>query len=207
MALDFRGLGIPSVVADYLSTRGASRTGVHASADATAALLTGRRYPAHRAVLEFEEVFGGLELREPEMADPTLVFGPYACFSATPPWTGREEDLVPVIFASNDVVYLLDAAGRGWTCSTMAGGGSRPSADDGHALFAQAVLWRMLERHPGSYDVKTGRHGAKSAKRAGAVAITGASGPSERWWGDEKQLIVEIDHGNGYTEPTTYSTL
>lgn len=200
---DLARLDLPPIVFASISRGGISREGAHGDTEATTRLLNSKEYPPHPAVLDFEESFGGLEFYEPEYDVPTLVVGPFACFSASPHWTGRERDLVPVIFSVNDVVYFLDAQGRGWTCATMAGGGTRPSADNGKALFRQAVLWRVLESR--GVDVKQGRHGAEMARARGATELVGTSGQTERWWGNETALIVEIERGNGFTTPVTFS--
>ena len=112
----------------------------------------------------------------------------------------------PVIFASNDVYYALDAEGRGFTSAAMVEGVWRPSAHDGRSLLTQAILWRALETHPTSFNFHDGLQGAAIAKERGLPLIAEATGETERWWADEKRLIVEIDRGNGYEGPMTYAT-
>src|SRR5262249_38707912 len=136
-----------------------------------------------------------------------LVVGPYAFFSALPNYTGRERKLVPVMQAWNDVTYSLDTRGRGWTCATMVEGVSRLAAPDGRALVTQAILWRALETHPRSYIHREGLWGMPLAVERGVGPIEGASGETERWWGDGDRLVVEIDRGNGFQKPMTFATL
>ncbi len=90
----------------------------------------------------------------------------------------------------------------------MVEGVFRPSAPSGRALLAQAILWRALETHPGSYTSNEGLRGLELARERGIAAITDASGETERWWGDDeaKHLVVEIDRGNGFEGPMTYAT-
>jgi len=78
-------------------------------------LLERSRLPAHQPVLAFEAEYGGLQLFESDLdREPaSLCVGPYACLSATT-WTGHERDLVPVIFTHDDLIFSLDAEGRGW---------------------------------------------------------------------------------------------
>ena len=199
-------LDLPQIALDILGSDGAARTGPHAEASTTAALLTKLGYAAHPALLAFEDSYGGLQLFESDPAAAALVVGPYACLSQAPPYTGRERDLVPVIFAWDDVIYSLDADGRGWTCAAMVEGVSRPSARDGRQLLTQAILWRALSKHAASLVSSPGLHGASRAAQRGLAAIVEASGDTERWWGDTVRLVVEITRGNGYEEPLTYAT-
>jgi hypothetical protein len=160
------------------------------------------------ALLSFEAAYGGLELFEADPDAPALVAGPYAFFSAKPKYTGRHRGCVPVIVASNDVYYALDAKGCGFTSAAMVEGMFRPSARDGRALLTQAILWRALETHPGSFVTREGSLGAAMAKERGLAAIAEATGETERWWGDARgmRLVVEIDRGNGHEKPMTYAT-
>jgi hypothetical protein len=89
-----------------------------------------------------------------------------------------------VVVAWNDVYYALDGAGRGFTNAAMVEGVFRPSAPDGRALLAQAILWRALETHPASFVTREGLHGAAMAKERGIGALEEARGETERWWGD-----------------------
>jgi hypothetical protein len=199
-------LDLPAIALAHLSSRGAARTGPHADAEATATLLAGCGYPAYPALLAFETAYGGLQLFESDPTAAALVVGPYACFKAPPKYTGHQRDIVPVIFASNDVYYALDAEGRGFTSAAMVEGVWRPSAHDGRSLLTQAILWRALETHPTSFNFHDGLQGAAIAKERGLTLIAEATGETERWWADEKRLIVEIDRGNGYEGPMTYAT-
>jgi hypothetical protein len=199
-------LDLPAIALAHLSARGATRTGPHADAQATATLLTDRGYPAHPAVLAFETAYGGLQLFESDPALVVLAVGPYACFTAQPKYTGRPREVVPVMFACNDVYYALDLEGRGYTNAAMVEGVWRPSAPNGRSLLTQAVLWRALETHPASYTFQEGRRGAAMAKERSLQPIADATGETERWWADDKRLVVETDRGNGYEGPMTYAT-
>jgi hypothetical protein len=198
-------LDLPAIALAFLSARKASRTGPHADGSTTAALLTSRRYPAHPALLAFESAYGGLQMFESDPTAPSLVVGPYACFSAKPPYTGREGELVPVIFAWDDVRYSLDADGRGWTCAAMVEGISRPSAPDGRTLLTQAILWRVVSASP-SLVFRPGLHGSAMAEEHHVGPLMDATGETERWWGNGERLVVEIDRGNGYETPMTYAS-
>jgi hypothetical protein len=203
-----RDLDLPAIAIAHLAARGAARGGKHAPADATSALLSTRGYEARPEVLAFEEAYGGLELVESDPDAPALVVGPYAFLSALPRYSGRRADLVTVVVASNDVYYALDAKGCGHTKAAMVEGVFRPSAPNGRVLLTQAILWRALETHPGSFATREGLHGAAMAKERGLGPIGEASGETERWWGDADgmQLVVEIDRGNGFEGPVTYAT-
>ena len=199
-------LDLPAIALAHLAARGATRTGPHADAEATTTLLTGRGYPAHPAVLAFEAAYGGLQLFE---SDPTLVVlsvGPYACFTALPKYTGLPREVVPVIFACNDVYYALDAEGRGLTNAAMVEGVWRPSAPDGRSLLTLSILWRALETHPASYTFHEGLLGAAMAAERGLTLLADATGETERWWAGDERLVVETDRGNGYEGPMTYAT-
>lgn len=198
-------LDLPPIVLALLDARSADRKGPHADVLTTEALLTSRGYPAHPSLLAFEAAYGGLQVFETEPTAPSIVVGPYACFSAAPPYTGRDNDRVPVIFAWDDVSYSLDAEGRGFTCAAMVEGVSRPSARDGRQLLTQAVLWRVLVTHAAFGTMKEGAHGVPIAKELGVPAIPEATSETERWWGDGARLVVEIDRGNGYEHPMTYA--
>ena len=199
---------LPAIAIAYLRSRRAERSGKHAGEDATRALLAKNGYQAHAAALAFEAAYGGLELFESDPDAPALAVGPYALLSAWSKHSGKRGDPVPVLFASNDVHYALDAKGRGFTQAAMVEGVYRPSAPSGRAILTQAILWRALETHPRSFVRREGLHGVAMAKERGITAITDAMGKTERWWGDAsgKQLVVEIDWGNGCEGPMTYAT-
>ncbi len=200
-------LDLPAIAIAHLASRGASRSGRHADADATRALLASHGFEARADLLAFEAAYGGLEIFEKDPDTPALVAGPYAYFS-TLRGGSRDGDLATVVAAWNDVYYALDPAGRGFTNAAMVEGVFRPSAPDGRALLTQAILWRALETHPSSFVAHEGLHGAAMAKERGLAAIGEAAGETERWWGDADgmRLIVEIDRGNGYVKPMTYAT-
>jgi hypothetical protein len=201
-------LDLPAIAIAYLSARCATRTGKHADAKATSALLASCGRPVHPAILRFERAYGGLELFESDPDAPALAAGPYALFAPKPRYSGAHDDLVPVIFAWDDVCYALDARGRGFTMAAMVEGVFRPSAPDGRVLLTQAILWRALTTDPRSFVTHEGLQGGAIAKERGLSSIDEASGETERWWGDSEgmRLVVEIDRGNGYTEPRTYAT-
>ena len=189
----------------YLEFRNVNRSGPRGDAVSTRGLLERSGLPSHEAVLAFEEEYGGLQLHESDF-DPeaaSLCVGPYACLSATS-WTGRERDLVPVIFTQDDLVFSLDARGHGWVMAAMVEGISRPCARDGRQLLTQAILWRALSTRL-DIEVLDGNHGASRAHDAGLPVVPDASSDTERWWGNDLDLlVVEIDRGNGFANPTTY---
>lgn len=199
-------LDLPAIALARLAACRADRAGPHADAGDTAARLGARGYAAHPAVLAFEAAYGGLQLFEADPTTTALVIGPYAFFGGGSKYTGRPRDVVPVIFAWNDVYYALDAGGRGFTNAAMVEGGWRPSAPDGRALLTQAILWRALETHAASFAFHAGRQGAAIAIARGLSPIAEATGETERWWADDTRLLVEIDRGNGFTGPMTYAT-
>jgi hypothetical protein len=205
MALE---LDLPAIVIAHLAARGAARSGPRTDTEATAALLTSRRYPAHGAVLAFEAAYGGLQLFESDPDVAALVVGPYACFETSPTYTGGllSREIVPVIFACNDVEYGLDADGRGFTLAAMVEGVWRSSAPDGRTLLTQAILWRALETRSASFGFHEGLQGSALATTRGLPEIAEAAGDTERWWGDGEQLVVEIDRGNGFEHPMTFAT-
>lgn len=195
---------LPALALLHLVARRAGRIGKHGSAKATRALLAASGHRASRAILAFEAAYGGLELHEG--GEPAaLVVGPYALGSSGP---AMQDVLVPVAMASDDVCYALDTKGRGFTCARMVEGVFRPSAANGRALLAQAVLWRALVTHSGSFVTREGLHGDAMAAARGAPAIEDVRGPTERWWGraEGMALVVEIDHGNGFQGARTYAT-
>jgi hypothetical protein len=198
----------PAIATAHLASRGARRSGKHADAEGTRAILEGAGHPAHAAVLAFEAAYGGLELFESDPDAPALLVGPYAVFSALRGYRALDGGLVPVAMACDDVYYALDAKGRGYTNAAMVEGVFRPSANDGRALLTQAVLWRCLVTHPKSFVTRDGKQGAAMAKERGLPRIAGATGKTERWWGsaDGMRLVVEIDRGNGFDGPRTHAS-
>jgi hypothetical protein len=200
-------LDLPSIALAHLEARKAARSGKHADAKATRALLVSRGIKAHPSVVAFEASYGGLELFESDPDTPALMAGPYSFFSAAARYKDAPK-LVPVAFAWNDVYYALDARGRGFTNAAMVEGIFRPSAPNGRALLTQAILWRALETHASSFSMHEGRVGAAIAKARGLAAIEDAAGETERWWGDVEgmRLCVEIDRGNGHAGPMTCAT-
>jgi len=205
---DTEALDLPALALALLATRKATRSGKHATAKATRELCVLRGWDPYPAVLAFEKKYGGLEVFETDPDAAALVVGPYASLSASPGYTRRARELVPVAIAWNDVYYALDARGRGFTNAAMVEGTFRPSAPNGRALLTQAILWRALETHPSSFVTHEGRIGATLAKERSLEALTAVAGETERWWTDETgtNLIVEIDRGNGHQEPRTYAT-
>jgi hypothetical protein len=203
-----KDLDLPVIAIAHLTSCAAARTGRHAHAEATRALLVERGYDASPELLAFEAAYGGLELFETDPDAAALVVGPYAFIAASPRYSSRDGDLVPVAIAWNDVYYALDPKGRGFTNAAMVEGVYRPSAESGRSLLTQAILWRALETHPCSFATHDGAHGAALARERGLAAIADATGETERWWGDADgmRLVVEIDRGNGYTKPMTYAT-
>ena len=203
-------LDLPPIALAFLASKNANRDGPRADAAATTALLTGRGYPAHAALLAFEAAYGGLQMFDADPSAPSLVVGPFACFSATPHYTGQEGDRVPVIFAWDDMIHSLDASGRGFTCASMVEGVSRPCARDGRQLLTQAILWRALLTHASvkmqALEMREGRHGGALAKDRDVPPIADATSATDRWWGDGERFVVEIERGNGYEHPMTYAT-
>ncbi len=202
-------LGLPAIAVAHLASRASSRSGKHAGADATRALLLARGYQPSPAVLAFEAAYGGLQLFESDPDAPALLVGPYAICSALGSYRRADDEPVPVVLASNDVCYALDVTGRGFTNAAMVEGVFRPSAPDGRSLLTQALLWRALETHALSFVMREGLHGSAAAKERRLAPIDEATGETERWWGDSdaSQLVVEIDRGNGYEGPMTCATL
>ena len=196
-------LDLPPIARDFLAAHSWHRSGSTADAPTLAGLLAERGYPSPEPVLAFEASYGGLRLVESDPDAPSLVVGAFACLSSAPHYRSRE-GLVPVIFASDDVVYSLDADGRGWACAAMVEGVSRPTARDGRQLLTQAILWRALAAHPRSFDHKSGRQGEAIARELGLALIDDASSEHEKWWGDLDRLVVEIERGNGFAGPMTY---
>ncbi len=201
-------LDLPAIAIAYLEAQKAARSGKHADAKATRALLVSRGVKASASVLAFETAYGGLELFESDPDAPALMAGPYAFFSSSPRYTGNTPKLVPVAFAWNDVYYALDARGRGFTNAAMVEGNFRPSAPNGRGLLTQAILWRALETHPRYFTQHEGHVGAAIAKERGLWPLEDATGETERWWcdADGMRLCVEIDRGNGNAGPMTYAT-
>jgi hypothetical protein len=202
-------LDLSPLVRSILAATRVSRAAPRADPATFAAWLDARGYPAHEAVLGFEARYGGLQVFETDPVAPALLVGPFACL-ADGKYKGKERDLVPVMFAWGDVVYSLDAEGRGFACACMVEGVARFAARDGSQLLTQAILWRRLlalwERPPAEQRVSEdvdGLHGAARAAALGLGPLSEASSDVERWWGDRDHLVVEIQYGNGYAGPRT----
>jgi hypothetical protein len=177
-------LDLPAIAIALLGSAG--RTGKHAM----------KGWPATPALLAFEKAYGGLEVFESDPEAPALVVGAYANVG-----TGnRQDDLVPVIMAWDDVYYALDSNGRGFTLASMVEGVYRPSAPNGRALLTQAILWRALSNRP--FATLDGLAGASF----GLPTLDEACGETERWWTDGDRLVVEIDRGNGFAKAMTLAT-
>lgn len=196
-------LDLPPIALALVAQRSSNRDGPTADADALASLLTSLGYPCHDAVVAFEQAYGGLQIIEAEPSAPALVVGPHACLSRGP-YSWHQQDLVPVMFACDDVVYALDGRGRGWAMAAMVEGKARRCARDGRQLVTQALLWRALSTHRGSFSTLDGRRGDEQASALGLALLEDATSPHERWWGEPGRLVVEIELGNGYAGPTTF---
>ncbi len=116
-------------IAKALGTRGKLVAAKHArhdprkTADAATLkrLLARHDYPAHRSVLAFEKMFGGLVIPEDGGAadpdwfenDASTLVGAYGCLKsgAHEHPDGGREDLVPVAYTPNDCILYLDRAG------------------------------------------------------------------------------------------------
>lgn len=194
-------LDLSPTIQSILKRWSVSRTAPHAEREGLATCLTALKFPLHESVFAFEETFGGLLVFESDPAFPLLQVGPFACLKDGH-YTGHESDLVPVIFPSNDIVYSLDAEGRGYTRAGMVEGTSRFSARDGAQLLSQAILWRMLET--AVWNDFEGAEGAIRAADLGLALLSEASSDVERWWGDGERFVAEIRRGNGYQTPRTY---
>lgn len=192
----------PAVAAALPSTT-IQRTGPRADGATFADWIVARGYPAHDAALAFEDAFGGLEVVEPDLPVTALVVGPYACL-ADGVYKGRENELVPVMFAADDVIYSIGADGRGYACSAMVEGVSLPTADDGLQLLIQALLWRRLA-NGAAWAHRDGRHGRALASERGVPLLPEASSDTQRWWADASGVIVEVERGNGYATPQTWA--
>jgi hypothetical protein len=190
-------------IRSLLADKHASRTALRAEMSNFGSWLEKRGYPAHASVLAFEAAYGGIQLFESDPQAPALLVGPYAILQDGA-YKGRERDLVPVMFAWDDVVYSLDAEGRGYTCAAMVEGVSRLAARDGKQLVSQAILWRNLVNLHGNFSDLEGAHGAMQAATLGLPLLVEASSDVERWWSNGHQFVVEILRGNGYTDPRTY---
>jgi hypothetical protein len=196
-------LDLPPIALDVLAQH-ATRTAPRADADALRALLLERGFTAHAAVLAFEARYGGLHVLEGHPSVASLLIGPYAFHRSLPAYRGHHPELVPVMTTTHDVVYLLDADGRGYATSTMVDGRARPLARDARQLVTQALLWCALDLLPRSYVAIEGSHGEARAAALGLAPITEASSEHERWWGGLDRLVVEIAYGNGFDGAVTY---
>jgi hypothetical protein len=68
----------------------------------------------------------------------------------------------------------------------------------------QAILWRALANLPSGIEHVQGREGRARAQALGLAPIDDASSEYERWWGDTRRLVVEVELGNGYASPMTF---
>lgn len=106
------------------------------------ALLETRRYPVHAAVLAFDARYGGLVVADaPGEEGHDWCFGAHACLAGgghDAPRGGRD-DLVPVVYSPNDVVYFLDASGAAWGQDTIEDTHAVPFAKDGDELVMRIL--------------------------------------------------------------------
>jgi len=157
-----------------------------------AARLRQEEFPAHAAVLAFEDIWGGLVVPAvPDRSQPRLSVGAYYCLAEGLCERGGHAnlELVPIAWSPDDFVYFLNADGTVWGQHLIAMDRAAPVNDDGDTFIASQVLWDVLwARSP---KTRSGFVGEALAARLRLDALPGMQTKSERWWGCDDTLVVE----------------
>lgn len=164
---------------------------LRADAETLRALLARHEYPCHASVLELEARYGGLLVAE-SGGDEDWYHGAFACLSGgghSDPRGGRD-DLVPVVYSPNDVIYYLDAEGTVWGEDTIEDLAVTPFARGADRLVAKLALYDAAFGGKAAVAFE-GARGREIAKALEVDAIREASDDLGRFWGDGKRLVVE----------------
>lgn len=155
-----------------------------------APLLEEYGYPNAAPFTAFEQLYGGIVSPERDW-----LCGSFACLTAgghAAPRGGH--DLVPVIATPNDVIYFLGTSGRGWAQDTIEDVEALPFADDMDHLVAKVLLFDTIDAKPHRVDLDDARGEAIAAAEK-LPPVPEASDSHERFWGNEKTIVVEQARG------------
>lgn len=162
--------------------------------------LKARKYPAHAAVLAFDQRYGGLVAAdEPGEVGLDWLFGAHACLASEAHVEPRgavglrgNAALVPVIYSPNDVIFYLDGHGAGWCEDTIEGGLERVT-EDGDRLVSRLLLHQVLFDRSGRGLVAeiAGKRGEEAAAILGAPSIPQATDDLAHVWGSASALVFE----------------
>src|SRR3954471_16820826 len=141
-------LKLPKVVLAMLKKRGGT---IDAELRATRARLIktceDHKYPPHATVIAFEAAFGGLQIPDEgkvKKGEPCWLFGTHACLTTgghvAPRGGSKARKLVPVVYSPNDIIYYLDAQGRGYAEDTIEDPSAMFYADNGTSLVCRIVF-------------------------------------------------------------------
>lgn len=184
-------LVVPAVVNALLRARGATRTRAKA-ADVKATFARHNIAPSV-AQLHFESTYGGVVLPDD---DGLWLFGAHACLSSNAhpklAASAQRTRLVPVAYSPNDVVYFLDAVGRGYAQDTIEDDKPVSFARDGRGIVSRIVLhdaqFAMRERRE-----LAGAQGAAMAKKLKLKLVKEASVADARFFSDANGGIIVVE--------------
>ena len=190
-------LVVPAVVNALLQAHGATRA-LAGAAEVKATFARHNIVPSV-AQLHFESTYGGLVL--PDDAGPWL-FGANACLSSNAhpniAASAQRTRLVPVAYSPNDVVYFLDAVGRGYAQDTIEDEKPVSFARDGRGLISRIVLhhahFAMSERRE-----LAGTRGAAVARKLKLKIVKEATVPDASFFSDANGSVIVVESGTPRT--------
>jgi hypothetical protein len=194
-------LKLPKVVLAMLKKRGGT---IDAELRATRARLIktceDHKYPPHATVIAFEAAFGGLQIPDEgkvKKGEPCWLFGTHACLTTgghvAPRGGSKARKLVPVVYSPNDIIYYLDAQGRGYAEDTIEDPSAMFYADNGTSLVCRIVFNDALfSRQETSLDLP-GLQGEALSNRLSLTLVTEASGKDFRYFSDAKGDVLVVE--------------
>ncbi|HWA35762.1 MAG TPA: leucine-rich repeat domain-containing protein [Cyclobacteriaceae bacterium] len=194
-------LKLPSVILTLLKKHGATvDSSLRASRAQVVKTCKENGYPAHRAVIAFEDAFGGLTMPdEPgkKKNQPYWLFGTNACLSSgahvRPTGGSKSRKLVPVAYSPNDIIYFLDERGNGYAEDTVEDTKATLYAETGKSLVCRIILDDVLfSRKETSIDLP-GLQGDAISKRLSLKLVREASGKDRRYFSDAKADVLVLE--------------
>ncbi|AKU96847.1 hypothetical protein AKJ09_03511 [Labilithrix luteola] len=173
-----------------------------------ATLLKDNEYTLTATVAKFDATFGGLDVPDHESAanqedDDIWLIGAENCLQSGlhEPLRGGEglehEQLIPVVYSPDGVVYFIGADGLGWGQDTVEQSHAQPCADDGATMLARILLERAADSATYTSKTSKGKHGAKLAKERKLAPVKQASDSFARWWAGASGFVAEYAGSEG----------
>jgi Leucine rich repeat len=195
-------LNLPSPVLSVLAQRGGTlNPNLRGSPSLLQETCAAHGYALHQTVIDFEAAFGGLmmpdEGRKLKKGEPHWLFGAYACLSgsghAAPRGGTKGRNLVPVVYAPNDVIYFLDAQGKAFVQDTIEDPSAVLYAADATALVCRILFDEAIFSRKETSSEFPGLQGESLSLRLALTLVTEASGADLRYYGDATGAILVVE--------------